>query len=62
MHIEKTARERKITCLEAVLSFCQENMMDPDEVASQINKSLREKLEQDFRDLNYLPKKAQLDV
>lgn len=62
MYIERCARESRVTCLEAVLRYCEEHMIDPDEIASRINKPLKDKIEQDFRDLNYLPKKAQLDV
>lgn len=62
LYIEKAAAQAKITYVEAVLQFCQEHMLDPSEVASKINKSLREKIAQDFRDLNYLPKTAQLEL
>lgn len=62
LFIEQTALDKKVTYLETVLSFCDTYKIDPEDVASKINKSLKEKLEQDFRDLNFLPKKAQLDV
>lgn len=62
MHIEKMAIEKGITHLEAVLDFCATHMLEPDEISSKINKSLKEKIENNFRDLNYLPKQAQLDV
>lgn len=62
MHIEKIGAEKRITHLEAVLNFCEQHFLEPDEVASKVNKSLREKIERDFRELNYLPKQATLDV
>lgn len=62
MHIERIAVERSITHLEAVLAFCADHYIDPDEIASKVSKSLKEKLEHDFRELNYLPKRAQLDL
>lgn len=62
LHIEKLAVEKRITHMEAVLTFCEMYMLEPSDVASKINKSLKEKIAQDFRDLNYLPKQAQLDV
>lgn len=62
LFIERRALDKRITHLEAVLDFCKTHMIDPEEIASKINKSLKEKIEQDFRELNYLPKKAQLDV
>lgn len=62
MHIEKMAGEKRITHMEAVLAYCAEYLLEPSDVASKINKSLKEKIGQNFRDLNYLPKQAQLDV
>lgn len=62
MHIEQLASEKKISCLDAVLLFCQEHYLEPQDVASKITKSLKAKIENDFRELNYLPKQAQLDV
>lgn len=62
MHIEKLAHARRLSHLDAVLAFCSDHMIDPEDIASKINKSLKEKIEQDFRELNYLPKQAQLDM
>lgn len=62
LHIEKRATEKRMTHMEAVLEFCSEHFLEPADIASKVNKSLKEKIEQDFRDLNYLPKQAQLDV
>ena len=62
LHIEKLAVEKRMTHMESVLFFCEMYMLEPSDVASKINKSLKEKIEQDFRDLNFLPKQAQLDV
>jgi len=62
LYIEKYAVDHKVTYLEATLEYCNEHSLEPEDIASKINKSLREKLEQDFRNLNYLPEQAQLDV
>lgn len=62
LHIEKLAIEKRISHLDAILEFCAKYMIDPGDIASKVNKSLKEKLESDFRELNYLPKKAQIDV
>ena len=62
MHIESLASTKKMTHLEVVLMFCKEHYIDPDDIASKITKSLKSKIENDFRELNYLPKQAQLDV
>jgi len=62
MHIEKQARERRMSHMDAVLEYCKENFLEPEDVAKYINKSLKDKIEMDFRDANMLPKQAQLDV
>lgn len=62
LHIESIVRDKKSTYMDAVLLYCKENFLEPEDVASLINKSLKDKIEMDFRELNYLPKQAQLDV
>ena len=62
LHIEKMVRDKRVSYMDAVLEYCKENFLEPDDVASLINKSLKDKIEMDFRELNYLPKQAQLDV
>jgi hypothetical protein len=62
MHIEQIASEKKMSYLDAVLLFCDQHHLEPSDVASKITKSLKSKIENDFRELNYLPKQAKLDV
>lgn len=62
LHIEQVSASKKMSHMEAVLEYCKENFLEPADVASLINKSLKDKIEMDFRELNYLPKQAQLDV
>lgn len=62
LHIEQIVRDQRISYMDAVLEYCKENYLEPDDVASLINKSLKDKIEMDFRELNYLPKQAKLDV
>lgn len=60
MHIEKLAIDREISFVEAILEFCEEHSIEPKDVSNMINQSLRNKLELNFQDLNYLPKTARL--
>lgn len=62
LHIEQLATSSKLNYMDAVLFYCRENYLEPEDVAKLINKSLKDKIEMDFRELNYLPKLAQLDV
>jgi len=51
-----------MTYMDAVLEYCRTNYLEPEDISHLINKSLKDKIEMDFRELNYLPKQAQLDV
>ena len=62
LYIEQMVRDTKLSYMDAVLEYCKENYLEPEDVAKLINKSLKDKIEMNFRDLNYLPKQAQLDV
>ena len=60
--IEKLAKEKQITHMEAVLHYCNAEGIDPDSVGYLISKGLKEKIEANARALNFLPKQAQLPV
>lgn len=62
LYIEQVVREKRLSYMDAVLDYCKENFLEPQDVAKLINKSLKDKIEMNFRELNYLPKQAQLDV
>ena len=62
LHIEQMASEKRMTHMEAVLKYCEENFVETDEIKSLINKTLRDKIEIDMREANLLPKQASLDV
>ena len=62
LYIESVVRDKRMSYLDAVLEYCKENYLEPDDITSLINKPLKDKIEMDFRELNFLPKQAQLDV
>jgi hypothetical protein len=62
LHVEELARKHKISHMDAVLKYCEENYLDPDDIKSLINKTLKDKIEMNMRELNMLPKKAELDL
>jgi len=61
LYIEQLVREKRLSYMDAVLDYCKENFLEPDDVAKLINKSLKEKIALDMQELNYLPKTAKLD-
>ncbi len=62
MEIERIALEKQITHLDAVLDYCHRQDIEPDTVSNLISKGLKEKIEANARDLNFLPKQAQLPL
>ena len=62
LHIEQLAATKKISHMDAVLLYCAENFVEPDEIKSLVNKTLKDKIEIDMREANLLPKQAKLDV
>ena len=62
LYIETVAMNKNIGAVDAILEFCEENYIEPDEVAKLINRSLKDKLELNFVEMNYLPKQASLDI
>ena len=62
LYIEQMARDKKCSHVDAILEYCKENFIDPEEIRSLINKSLKEKMKMDFQESGHLPKTAQLDV
>jgi len=62
LYIEQMVQDKKINYMDAILEYCEENYLEPQDIAKLVNKSLKDKVEMNFRELNYLPKQAQLGV
>ena len=62
LEIERIAKEKEITHMDAVLLFCKDNNIEPEKVSSLITKGLKEKIEANARELNFLPKVASLPI
>jgi hypothetical protein len=62
MFIETIASEQNIAVVDALLNYCEDNYIEPEEVSKLVNKSLKDKLELNFIDMNFLPKISTLEV
>ena len=62
MRIENLAKDSESTFLDALLDYCEKNSVEPEQVKPLITKSLKEKLEVNARELNFLPKVATLPI
>ena len=59
--IEKTVNELKIPYMEAILHVCEKNNIEPEDLKKFISPKIKDKGEGEAMDLNYLPKKNNLD-
>jgi len=56
LKIENIVKEKRISHMEAVLWYCEQNEVDPSSVGSLISKSLKEKIEVEAIDLRLINK------
>ena len=62
LEVERLAKEKNITHMEAVLEHCRIQDIEPDSVTRLISKSLKDKIEANARDLNFIPRQAKLPI
>ena len=62
LYIEEIVLEKRISHMDAVLMYCEQNFIDPEDIAGLINKNLKQKIELNMIEANYLPKKGTLDI
>lgn len=62
LHIEQIVREKRMSHMDAVLEYCKENFLEPQDIAKLVNKSLKEKIAINMQDSNLMPKTAKLDI
>ena len=62
LEIEDIVKQKNITHMDAVLLYCYNNSIEPDKISNLITKALKEKRENNARELNFLPRQAQLPI
>lgn len=60
MFIESKAVEEGTGCYSALLNYCEEMDLEPDAVASLVNKQLKDKLAIEFAEMGLLKKQSSL--
>jgi len=60
--IEGIVKEKRISYMDAVLWYCDENEIDTANVGPLISKNLKSKIEIEAQELNWLPKTGKLPV
>ena len=59
--IESTVAEIKIPYMDAILMVCEKNDIEIEDIKKFISPVIRDKLEAEAMDLNFLPKKNSID-
>lgn len=62
MIIEEIVKGGGTTYMDAILDYCVKHDMEPDTIAPLISRPLKEKIEADARELNFLPRVATLPI
>ena len=60
--VDELVRTKNLTHMEAILYYCEQNLIEPDTISKWIDRSLKEKLQADAEALHYLPKTSRLPV
>ena len=60
--VDDLVRTKHLTHMEAIIYYCEQNLMEPEQVTKWIDRSLKEKIQADAEALNYLPKTSRLPV
>lgn len=61
LNIEAEALQSNQSIIDTLLKFCDEHRMEPVDIIPHINRSLKEKLENEFIEARMLPRKSQLN-
>jgi hypothetical protein len=56
--IEDIVKTKKISYIDAIVKYCEDNEMDPSNVGSLISKSLKDKIQQEAEKLNLVEKSS----
>ena len=60
--IEDMVKNKRMSYMDAIVKYCSDNGIDPSNTKGLVNKTLKEKIELEARDLNYLPKRGKLPI
>ena len=60
--IERFAKEKRCSYMDAVILYAEENEIEVESAARMISQSLKEKIEVEAQDLNFLPRSARLPI
>jgi len=60
--IQELVEETKLSYMDAVLHYCDQNGMEPETAAQLVNSKLKAQIREEAEELNFLPKTAKLPI
>jgi len=60
--VEQTVKEKKLSYMDAIVWWCEENEFDIQDVNKLISPLIKEKIKVEAEDLNFLPKSSRLPI
>ena len=60
--VEELVKETRLSYIDAVVELCELENIDPEDVKKYLSDSIKEHIEAEARNLNYLPKVNTLDI
>ncbi len=60
--VERIVREKELNYMDAILHYCEEHQLEPEDIRKYVSRTLKEKVEVTAQELNYLPKTAVLPI
>ena len=60
--IQELVEKTKLSYMDAVLHYCDQNGMEPETAAQLVNNKLKAQIREEAEELNFLPKTAKLPI
>ena len=60
--IQELVQETRLSYMDAVLHYCDQNGMEPETAAQLVNSKLKAQIREEAEELNFLPKTAKLPI
>ena len=60
--IQELVEQTKLSYMDAVLHYCDQNGMEPETAAQLVNSKLKAQIREEAEELNFLPKTAKLPI
>ena len=62
LEIEELVRTKRLSYLVAIIFYCEERDIEPERISRFVGGSIKDKLQNDAEELNYLPKTNRLPL